>query len=86
MRRPGHPGAPYRWAVCQRLDDARHVRKLGDQWLDKGGKPFSSSVVIMPINNAIDRNVLINHRHDGAARIAISAVVPFTLDPRLFQP
>jgi hypothetical protein len=34
----------------------------------------------------MDRNVLINHRHDGAERITISAVTPFTLDPRLFRP
>jgi hypothetical protein len=40
----------------------------------------------MPIARAADRNVLINHRHRAAARIAIIAVTPFTFDPRLFRP
>lgn len=64
-----------------------HSQALGDEWLDKATEAvLVVPSVIMPITNAIDRNVLINHRHDGAARIAISTVVPFTLDPRLFQP
>lgn len=64
-----------------------HSQAIGDEWLDKVTEALLIvPSVIMPIASAIDRNVLINHRHDGAARIAISAVVPFTLDPRLFQP
>ena len=64
-----------------------HSQTIGDEWLDKVTEALLIvPSVIMPIASAIDRNVLINHRHDGAARIAISAVVPFTLDPRLFQP
>ncbi len=45
-----------------------------------------SPSVVMPISPAIDRNVLIDHRHQAARRIAIAAVTPFTLDPRLFRP
>jgi RES domain-containing protein len=64
-----------------------HSQALGDQWLDRATETILIvPSVIMPIARAIDRNVLINHRHDGAARIAVSAVVPLTLDPRLFQP
>jgi hypothetical protein len=40
----------------------------------------------MPIANAPDRNVLINHRRAEAASINIVRVIPFTLDPRLFKP
>jgi RES domain-containing protein len=64
-----------------------HSQKLGDEWLDKATEAvLIIPSVIMPISTATDRNVLINHRHDGAARITISAVTPFTLDPRLFRP
>jgi len=64
-----------------------HSQKLGDEWLDNGAEAILVvPSVIMPIGNAIDRNVLINHRHAAAARIAISAVTPFWLDRRLFQP
>jgi hypothetical protein len=41
---------------------------------------------IMPLLNAPDRNVIINHRHPDAPRIKIVRVVSFELDPRLFQP
>jgi RES domain-containing protein len=64
-----------------------HSQALGDNWLDRATEVLLVvPSVIMPIARSMDRNVLINHRHGGAARIAISAVVPFTLDPRLFQP
>jgi RES domain-containing protein len=64
-----------------------HSQALGDDWLDRASEAvLIVPSVIMPIARAMDRNVLINHRHDGTARIAISAVVPFTPDPRLFQP
>ena len=64
-----------------------HSQRLGDEWLDNAtAAVLIVPSVIMPISRAMDRNVLINHRHHGAARITISAVTPFTLDPRLFQP
>ena len=64
-----------------------HSQQLGDQWLDQAREAvLVVPSVIMPIASAIDRNVLINHRHAGVARIAIATITPFTLDPRLFQP
>ncbi len=64
-----------------------HLQRLGDEWLDSATEAILIvPSVIMPISSAMDRNVLINHRHDAAARISIAAVTPFTLDPRLFNP
>jgi hypothetical protein len=62
-----------------------HTQKLGDAWLD-GCNELILMVpsVIMPIASAPDRNVLINHRYSGSDRITITAVMPFTFDPRLF--
>ena len=60
---------------------------LGDQWLDaKTNVLLIVPSVIMPLPNAPDRNILINHRHPAAASISIVRVVSFELDPRLFQP
>jgi RES domain-containing protein len=63
------------------------TQQEGDSWLD-GGAELLLIVpsAIVPIEAAPDRNVLINHRHIDVARITIVAVVPFTLDPRLFEP
>ena len=63
-----------------------HTQKLGDAWLDECTELILVvPSVIMPIASAPDRNVLINHRHSGSARITITAVTPFTFDLRLFQ-
>ena len=63
-----------------------HSQMLGDEWLDRATEAvLVVPSVVMPISTATDRNVLINHRHDAAARISISAITPFTLDPRLFS-
>lgn len=63
------------------------TQKRGDQWLDAMTEPLLIvPSVIMPLASASDPNVLINHRHPGAAAIAIAGVVSFELDPRLFQP
>ena len=63
-----------------------HTQKLGDAWLDEcTGLILMVPSVIMPIASAPDRNVLINHRHSDSSRITITAVTPFTFDPRLFQ-
>jgi RES domain-containing protein len=75
-------GLPGGWATRE-----THTQRLGDEWLDQ----ITEAVlivpsVIMPVVSAIDRNVLINHRHGDVARIAIAAVTSFTLDPRLFHP
>ena len=64
-----------------------HSQKLGDEWLDRATEAvLVVPSVVMPIGTVTDRNVLINHRHNATARISISAITPFTLDPRLFQP
>lgn len=73
---------PSDWATRE-----THSQALGDRWLDSAAEALLVvPSVIMPIARAMDRNVLINHRHSDVIRISISAVVPFTLDPRLFQP
>ncbi len=73
---------PADWATRE-----THTQRVGDQWLDAMAEVllFVPSVV-MPIAGAPDRNVLINHRAAGAASVAIAEIVPFTLDPRLFNP
>jgi RES domain-containing protein len=64
-----------------------HSQMIGDEWLDRAAEAILVvPSVVMPISSAIDRNVLINHRHEAARRITIMAVTPFTLDPRLFRP
>ncbi|MGH8200300.1 MAG: RES family NAD+ phosphorylase [Steroidobacteraceae bacterium] len=63
------------------------TQKLGDQWLDSMTEALLIvPSAIMPLLNAPDRNVIINHRHPDAPRIKIVRVVSFELDPRLFQP
>ena len=42
--------------------------------------------VIVPLADAPDRNILINHRVANVSAIKIKATSPFTLDPRLFRP
>lgn len=73
---------PLDWAMRE-----VETQQVGDTWLD-GAAELLLIVpsVIVPIEAAPDRNVLINHRHPDAARITIVAVAPFTLDPRLFRP
>lgn len=63
------------------------TQRIGDAWLDAATETllFVPSVTLF-FANVPDRNVLINHRHAGAARVTIVSVTPFTLDPRLFQP
>lgn len=62
------------------------TQRLGDEWLERGTETILiMPSVIMPIASAGDRNVLINHRHAAASRIAIASVTSLTLDPRLFR-
>ena len=73
---------PADWAMRE-----THSQRLGDEWLDQASEAILIvPSVILPIASAPDRNVLINHRHPAAARIAIVAATPFTFDPRLFRP
>ena len=54
-----------------------HTQTLGDVWLDEcTALILVVPSVIIPIATAPDRNVLINHRHSGNARITITAVTP----------
>lgn len=63
------------------------TQRIGDHWLDAVTEALLIvPSAIIPLANAIDRNVLINHRHGEAARVVTAGVVPFTLDPRLFAP
>lgn len=64
-----------------------HTQALGNAWLDGIAEVllFVPSVVV-PVAEAADRNVLINHRHAAAATIRIARTEAFTLDPRLFNP
>jgi RES domain-containing protein len=72
---------PNDWAARE-----THTQRLGDAWLDQcTALILVVPSVIMPLASAPDRNVLINHRHSGSARITITVVTPFTFDPRLFQ-
>jgi RES domain-containing protein len=64
-----------------------YTQQLGDEWLDTGEEAILlMPSVVMPITDAVDRNVLINHRRPDATRITIAHVISFTLDPRLFRP
>jgi RES domain-containing protein len=63
------------------------TQRIGDEWLDGMGETllFVPSVIVA-LSGTPERNVLINHRHAGAANIVIASVNAFTLDPRLFRP
>jgi len=72
---------PSEWASRE-----THTQRLGDAWLDQcTALILVVPSVIMPIASAPDRNVLINHRHSAIAGITVTAITPFTFDPRLFQ-
>ena len=60
------------------------TRTLGDSWLDgvSACLLFVPSVIV-PIPDADDRNIIVNHRHLDADRIAISSIERFAYDPRL---
>jgi RES domain-containing protein len=63
------------------------TQQAGNAWLDSANELLLIvPSVIVPIETAPDRNVLINHRHPDVARVTIVTVAPFTLDPRLFKP
>jgi RES domain-containing protein len=82
MRMMAISDLPVGWTVRETI-----TQNIGDEWLDGSSEVllFVPSV-IMPLANAPERNVLINHRQAASSRIKIVAATPFTLDPRLFQP
>ena len=71
---------PEHWRADERL-----TQSIGDAWLD-GVSACLLRVpsIIVPITDADDRNIIVNHRHEDAARIAISRIERFEYDPRLF--
>ncbi|SRR6266480_2098840 len=72
---------PSEWMMRQ-----THSQRLGNEWLGKTAEAvLIVPSVIMAVRDATDRNALINHRHKGAAQVTISAITPFTFDPRLFR-
>ena len=61
------------------------TQRIGDDWLDGiGACLLRVPSVIVPIADSDDKNFLVNHRHEGAARIALSYTQGFEYDPRLF--
>ena len=76
---------PEEWRADQQV-----TRSVGSAWLDRASACLLRvPSVVVPIPDADDRNVLINHRHRDAALITISKVEKFAYDPRLlvgFEP
>jgi hypothetical protein len=61
------------------------TQAIGDAWLDAITEALLYvPSVILPFAQIPDRNLLINHRHPGSARITIASLEPLNLDPRLF--
>ena len=62
------------------------TQQVGDRWLDAISEVLLIvPSVIVPLDTAVDRNVLINHRHARASEIRVMSSTPFSLDPRLFR-
>lgn len=62
------------------------TQQIGDLWLDAVSEVLLIvPSVIAPLGSAVDRNVLINHRHPKATDIRLVSSTPFSLDPRLFR-
>lgn len=82
MRTVAFNDLPADWAARQ-----TSTQSIGDTWLDSAEEVLLCvPSVIVPLANAPDRNILINHRVARASEIQIEATTPFTLDPRLFRP
>ena len=65
--------------------DRRLTQSLGDGWLDSlSACLLRIPSVIVPIPDSKDRNIIVNHRHEDAARIRISRAERFEYDSRLF--
>ena len=62
------------------------TQSFGNLWLDRvSASLLRVPSVIVPVPDADDRNILVNHQHEDASRIAISSVERFEYDPRLFD-
>ena len=65
-------------------NDERVTRSIGTAWLDRSSTCLLRvPSVIVPVPDADDRNVIVNHRHRDAARITISRIEKFAYDSRL---
>lgn len=65
--------------------DADTTRSIGDDWLDGTSAPLLAvPSAVVPVAASDDRNILVNHRHADAERIAIARMERFEFDPRLF--
>jgi RES domain-containing protein len=70
---------PEEWRADQQV-----TRSIGSAWLDRvSACLLRVPSAIVPVPDADDRNILVNHRHRDAARITISRVGKFEYDPRL---
>ena len=70
---------PENWRADQRM-----TRSIGSAWLDRASSCLLRvPSAIVPVRDADDRSILINHRHRDAARITISRIEEFVYDPRL---
>ncbi len=68
-----------------RLDEGAS-RAIGDDWLDRRSSCLLRvPSVVVPVAEADDRNVVVNHRHADATGIDIAGKEPFAYDPRLFR-
>lgn len=70
---------PAHWRADQRV-----TRRVGGVWLDRASSCLLRvPSAIVPIADADDRNIVINHRHRDAAHITIGRIERFAYDPRL---
>ena len=70
---------PANWRADQRL-----TQRIGDAWLDRASSCLLRvPSAIVPVADADDRNIVINHRHRDAGRITIATIERFAYDPRL---
>jgi len=61
--------------------DSAAARAYGDRWLDEAR---SAALLVPSAVTGIDRNLVVNPSHPGAARIAVGAEQPVRWDQRLF--
>lgn len=64
--------------------DEAATQALGDRWLDGvSAALLRVPSAIVPLAHTFDCNVIVNHRHQGAAGIRFLEATPFAIDPRL---
>ena len=64
--------------------DEATTQALGDRWLERSSAALLRvPSAIVPLADTFDRNVIVNHRHQGAAEIVFLEATAFAIDPRL---